>query len=152
VIEWVERALEIELTGKSPEEVRNFKPREDVGWYLRQLKMFADMADRHVRDGNASWAAHAAVHFGGLYSELQLKLAREELFLIGKRQKEHSEEGIAAWRKGSQEDRVREVDERPIGVPKAQVFRRIAKREGVTPGAVETDYYKAKKNQPTPRD
>jgi hypothetical protein len=79
-IDWVEQALKIELADKSADEICKFKPRVDAGWYLRELKIFADMADQHVREGNASWAAHAAVHFGALYSEFQLKLAREDLY------------------------------------------------------------------------
>ena len=148
--DWVERELAALRAQMGTD--RHFVSRVDTGWYLEELQLAARIADENIAKGNARWAAYAGAKFGELWSELQLKLAREELYLAGKKQRDNSAEGISRWRKGTQAERVREVDERPKGMPKSLVFRRIAKREGVTAGAIETDYYKAKKNLPNPHD
>jgi hypothetical protein len=144
LIESINASLKSEIDAYPPG--HEFRARRDAGWYLSELSMHARIVDEHIAKGSASWAAQHGALFGGLWSELQLKLAREELFLLGKRFKDKSDEGVAQRRRGLREDRVREVEDRPSGVPKRQVFRRIAKREGVTWQAIEADYYSGKKS------
>lgn len=149
-IEWAEAQLKKEKSGKP--KGHKFRPREDAGWYFEEICIFGKIADLNIAKGDAKWVAHAAYHIGALVAELNLKVAREELFLAGLKQRENTAAGVEAWRKGDQADRVAEVDTRPLSVPKMHVFRRIAKREGVTWRAIRTDYYAGKKKLSKPHD
>lgn len=61
-----------------------FRPREDAGWYLREMDRHGQIVDDHIAKGDASWAAQHAMLFGELWAEFQLMLARGRLFMVGK--------------------------------------------------------------------
>ena len=106
-VEAAREALALEVARK-PAKYR-FKPREETGWYLGRLVMLGRLVQNHIDRGQPSWAAHEAALFGETFSELQMKLAREELFLLGKRTLDERAAGGAATRKGSDEGRVDKV-------------------------------------------
>jgi hypothetical protein len=72
------KALEEEREIKP--EAHRFEPRVETGWYLERLVMLAKLVQHHIDRGAPAWAAHEAALFGETWSELQLKLAREELY------------------------------------------------------------------------
>jgi len=106
-VEAARAALALEIAAK-PEGYR-FKEREDTGWYLNQLVMLGHIVQHHIDKGEPSFAAHSAALFGETFCELQMKLAREELFLFGLQTKGERAAGGAATRKGSDEERVNRV-------------------------------------------
>lgn len=129
----------------------SFKERQDVGWYLKRLIILGDRVQHHIDVGSPEWAAHEAALYGETFCELQMKLAREREWTTGK--KVH--EGGAASRRGEQAVRVAKIEALCSGselLSRRQAFKRVAEEEGVTAKAVETDYYKAKKVRPNPRD
>jgi hypothetical protein len=107
LVEDARAALEREVAGQ-PSGYR-FKPREDLGWYLRRLIRQGRLVQHHIDQGAASLAAHEAALFGEAYSELQMKLAREELFLFGQRTRAERSIGGTNSRKGSDQGRVARV-------------------------------------------
>ncbi|KAK3672341.1 hypothetical protein LTR37_021579, partial [Vermiconidia calcicola] len=107
LVEDARAALDREVAGQ-PSGYR-FKPREDLGWYLRRLIRQGRLVQHHIDQGAASLAAHEAALFGEAYSELQMKLAREELFLFGQRTRAERSIGGTNSRKGSDQGRVARV-------------------------------------------
>lgn len=95
---WVNKQLVVELNGCP--NGHHFKPHEDTGWYLWNLARLGDMIDRNIAAGDCNYTAHAALQFGALWRELELKLAREELFLFGLRSREHRRSGGVESHKG----------------------------------------------------
>ena len=77
-VEAAQRALEVELIGKG--KGHRFEARVETGWYLERLVMLGKLVQHHIDRGAPAWAAHEAALFGETWSELQLKLAREELY------------------------------------------------------------------------
>lgn len=100
-------ALALEIAAKP--EGYQFKEREDTGWYLQRLITQGRLVQHHIEKGAAAWAAHEAALFGETFSELQLKLSREKLFILGKDTREERSRGGAATRQGSDEGRVHRV-------------------------------------------
>ena len=96
-VEWATRELAAELSDK-PEGYR-FKARVETGWYLDRLVMLGRCVEYQIERAEPSWIAHEAALFGETWAELQLKLAREELYLIGKKAVEDRAAGGAATRK-----------------------------------------------------
>lgn len=148
-VEAARAALALEIAAKP--EGYHFKEREDAGWYLERLIMLGRLVQHHIDKGSPAWAAHEAALFGETYCELQMKLAREREWITGKK----IHDGGAASRCGEQADRVASVEALCAGaerVSKREAFKRVAEREGVTPKAIETDYYNARKPRPKARD
>lgn len=149
-VEAARAALALEIAAK-PEGYR-FKEREDTGWYLDRLVMLGHVVQHHIDKGEPSFAAHRAALFGETFCELQMKLAREREWNTGK--KIH-DAGAASRRRGTAADRVAAVEALTTGpdrMSKRKAFAEVAASEYVTPKAIETDYYKAKKDRPKPRD
>lgn len=91
VIEGAQLQLtEIEQGATSEDE---FKEREGMGWYLRQLIMHAKLVRHHIEAGNASWAAIEALAVGELISEMGIKHKWERYALAGQRSSEGASEG-----------------------------------------------------------
>lgn len=78
LIEWVRRTLDEEIAAHPPG--HQFRPREDAGWYLREMLIHAKIVDDHIAKRSASWAAYHGALFGELWSEFQLMEARAELY------------------------------------------------------------------------
>jgi hypothetical protein len=108
--QWAEAAREA-LTRERKDKPAGyqFKTREEAGWYLDRMITLERAVRHHIEAGDAAWAAHEAVLFGETFNEFQLKLAREELFLLGKRTLEQRTAGGSATRKGSDAKRVEKV-------------------------------------------
>jgi len=141
-VESARAALALEIA-KKPKGYR-FKERNELGWYLERLIIQGTLVQHHIDQGAASWAAHQAALFGETFCELQIKLARERIWMTGRK----IHDGGDAARRGNQSERVAAVDalcSGPDRIGKTAAFALVAESERVTPKAIETDYYKARK-------
>ncbi len=133
----IQSDLDAEIAKKGS---NRFEPRTEVGWYLKELTMYAQMIEANAAKGDTEWVAHSAAHWGMLFAELQLWQARGETFEVGLKFS-----GRQGRRKGDQQSRVTAVDALVAagkGVTKA--FAEVASKERVSVKTIEADYYKAK--------
>lgn len=128
-------ALAAEVKRNPPK--HKFKAREEAGWYLQRLVMLGALVQNHIDQGEPSWAAHEAALFGETFCELQMKLAREELFLLGKRTLDERVAGGAATRKGSDAARLACYRRfRSEGLNKSDATDQAARQLGVSPATI----------------
>lgn len=83
LIDWIKSALEQEKARHSGN--HQFRPHVDDGWYFEQMVIHANIVDDHIAKGDPSWAAQHGAIFGSLWTEWQLKTAREKPFLVGRK-------------------------------------------------------------------
>lgn len=134
-VEAAREALALEVSRK-PAKYR-FKPREETGWYLERLVMLGRLVQGHIDNGEPSWAAHEAALFGDTFSERQMKLAREELFLLGKKTLGERVAGGAATRRGSDAERLACYRRsRSEGLNKSDATDQAAQQLGVSPATI----------------
>jgi len=121
-----------------------FAPHEGYGWYIE--RMLANLRQM-VGCIEMNEAVLAVVHAGELATlslECHMKFEWEGDALRGRK----VADSAALTRRGSQSNRVREVDRLAAEIGrggKRAAFALVAEREGVTAKAIEADYYKAKK-------
>jgi len=137
LLERIEADLALEIARKGSV---SFEPRAELGWYLKQLSMYAKMVTANAAKGDVEWVAHAAAHWGMLWAELELWQARGETFEKGL---VYRRNGQASRRGDDRETRIAAVDALVEGgMKKGAAIAAVAERQGVGAKAVETDYYK----------
>lgn len=125
-------------------EAHIFREHDEPGWYCEEIVYHNSQARRCAEGGNLQWAMFHAARLGSLTVEAELKFKWEKEALAGQK----SIAGGASTRRGDQDRRVAEVDTLAAQIGrggKRAAFAIVAEREGVTPKAIETDYYKARK-------
>jgi hypothetical protein len=122
----------------------HFVERVSEGWYVQSIDLEARVAERAIADGRPWEACACSMRIGELLTELRMKQLWEPDALRGRK----IAQSAALTRKGEQAARVAEVDRLvAAGELKTAAFAIVAEAQRVTAKAIETDYYKAKKNR-----
>jgi hypothetical protein len=83
------------------------------------------------------------MQFGAMFDEFRLKLEWGKDALRGRQLSQNQADANARRRKGSAKDRISRVESHfAAGRSKRWAFKKIGKEQGVSPSAIEKDYYK----------
>lgn len=125
-------------------ELSEANERKSLAWWLREMARAGNLAKDAIERNDAGAAAYWAFEFGETVAEYNIALARgwNRYAVAGKK----VVEGAQSTRKGARLARVAEIERLiSVGTKVTAAFAIVAEAEGVTPKAIETDYYKARR-------